>query len=82
MFKKKKNEPTLAELSQRYRAKIVIYRDAASLFRWRLLGSNGRIMADSAEGYSDRQHCREAVARFKAIAQNAKVTESSEDLKA
>jgi len=33
------------------RAKLEIYRDAKREWRWRLRASNGRIVADSGEGY-------------------------------
>ena len=32
-------------------AKLEIYRDAKRQWRWRLRASNGRIVADSGEGY-------------------------------
>jgi hypothetical protein len=32
-------------------AKLEIYRDARREWRWRLKASNGRILADSGEGY-------------------------------
>lgn len=34
--------------------KFVIYEDAAYDWRWRLVAANGRIIADSAEGYVTR----------------------------
>jgi len=33
------------------RAKLEIYRDSKREWRWRLRASNGRIVADSGEGY-------------------------------
>jgi len=35
-------------------AKLEIYRDKRSEWRWRLRASNGRILADSGEGYRRR----------------------------
>lgn len=35
-------------------AEVRVYEDAAGEFRWRLVGRNGRILADSAEGYTSR----------------------------
>ena len=35
-------------------AKLEIYRDARSEWRWRLRASNGRIVANSGEGYRRR----------------------------
>lgn len=34
--------------------RIVVYRDAANLWRWRKLASNGHITADSGQGYAER----------------------------
>jgi uncharacterized protein YegP (UPF0339 family) len=34
-----------------------IYRDAGGDYRWRVRASNGRIVADSAEGYTNRADC-------------------------
>ena len=36
------------------RAKLEIYRDRRGEWRWRLRASNGRIVADSGEGYRRR----------------------------
>lgn len=33
------------------------YKDAAGEWRWRLLAGNDRIIAESGEGYRDRQDC-------------------------
>jgi hypothetical protein len=35
------------------------YQDAAGEFRWRLVAQNGRILADSAEGYVTEEGARE-----------------------
>ncbi|MBW3537179.1 MAG: DUF1508 domain-containing protein [Actinobacteria bacterium] len=40
--------------------KFEIYRDAASEYRWRLKASNGRIVADSGEGYSSHSNAHRA----------------------
>ena len=40
--------------------KFEVYRDAASDYRWRLKASNGRIVADSGEGYASRSNARRA----------------------
>ena len=34
-----------------------IYKDSASEWRWRLKAANGNIIADSGEGYRNRQDC-------------------------
>lgn len=36
---------------------FVIYKDTAGQWRWRLFAANNRIVADSAEGYNNKQDC-------------------------
>ena len=48
-------------------AKLQIYRDARREWRWRLRASNGRIVADSGEGYRRRASVYEAVKRVRSI---------------
>ncbi|MFN8583418.1 MAG: DUF1508 domain-containing protein [Gemmatimonadaceae bacterium] len=38
-----------------------MYRDEQEYWRWRLRAVNGRIIADSAEGYHNRLDCRHAI---------------------
>jgi uncharacterized protein YegP (UPF0339 family) len=45
-------------------AKIVIYQDSSGEWRWRLVAKNGRIVADSAEGYSKLSNAERAASRF------------------
>jgi len=44
--------------------KLEIYRDGRREWRWRLKASNGRIVADSGEGYRRRASARQAAARL------------------
>ena len=37
--------------------KFQVYKDAKSEFRGRLLAANGKIIADSGEGYVSKQSC-------------------------
>ena len=48
-------------------AKVQIYRDANREWRWRLRAANGRIVADSGEGYRGRAAAYEATHRLKTI---------------
>ena len=41
------------------------YKDARGEWRWRLKASNGRIIADSAEGYKNMQDCLDEIDRVK-----------------
>jgi uncharacterized protein YegP (UPF0339 family) len=38
-----------------------IYKDATSQWRWRLYAANYKIIANSAEGYYNRQDCLNAI---------------------
>ena len=38
-----------------------IYKDAAGQWRWRLVASNNRNIANSGEGYHNKEDCRAAV---------------------
>jgi len=44
----------------------VYYKDHKGEWRWRLKASNGRIIADSGEGYRSEQECLEDIDRVKA----------------
>lgn len=44
--------------------KIEMYQDHGEGWRWRLRASNGRIVADSAEGYVTKPGVRRAIANF------------------
>ena len=40
--------------------RIEIYEDSAHRWRWRAIEANGRIIADSAEGYISKSHAERA----------------------
>jgi uncharacterized protein YegP (UPF0339 family) len=46
-------------------ATFELYEDEAGEYRWRARSSNGRIVADSGEGYADRSGGREALERVR-----------------
>jgi uncharacterized protein YegP (UPF0339 family) len=52
-----------------------VYKDARSQWRWRLKASNGRIIADSGEGYYNKQDCLSAISLVQGSA-NAPVYQS------
>ena len=62
-------------------SKFEIYQDASGLgfWRWRLLAGNGKIIADSGEGYSSKTNCKRAVDRVKEIAVDAKYSIWNDD---
>lgn len=57
------------------RAWFEVYRDAAGDYRWRLRASNGRIVADSAEGYASRANVRRAITSFMDAVDHARAGE-------
>ncbi len=50
-----------------------IFEDNAGEWRWRLVSSNGEIIADSGEGYASKSGAREATHRIKEYAPDADV---------
>jgi uncharacterized protein YegP (UPF0339 family) len=38
-----------------------MYKDRAGYWRWRLVAANNRTLADSGEGYRNKQDCRHAI---------------------
>lgn len=53
--------------------RIVVYRDRKREFRWRILHRNGRIVADSAEGYVRRASCVRSVKNLAKALSGAKI---------
>jgi uncharacterized protein YegP (UPF0339 family) len=47
-----------------HKVRFEFYVDGAGQHRWRLVARNGRIVADSAEGYSRHADCRKAAKRM------------------
>jgi uncharacterized protein YegP (UPF0339 family) len=39
------------------RAKGYVYQDKKSEWRWKVVAANGRVLADSGEGYKRRANC-------------------------
>jgi uncharacterized protein YegP (UPF0339 family) len=50
------------------------YKDKQGEWRWRLKASNGRIVADSGEGYKSESECKADITRVKGSA-NAPMVE-------
>ncbi|MXR50652.1 DUF1508 domain-containing protein [Halovenus sp. WSH3] len=57
-------------------AAFEIYEDADGKWRWRLRHRNGRILADSGQGYSDRGGAEDGINSVKRNAPNADVTDA------
>ena len=54
-----------------------IYKDKGGEWRWRLMAANNRIIADSGEGYTHKQHCQEMVTSIQKDAPKATVAEAA-----
>lgn len=52
-------------------AKFEYYQDRAGLWRWHLKAPNGLIIADSGQGYHNRQDCLTGIQLVKAYAPGA-----------
>jgi uncharacterized protein YegP (UPF0339 family) len=50
-----------------------IYSDAAGMCRWRLVSDNGRIVADSGEGYASRSNARRAAENVRSKVASAQI---------
>jgi uncharacterized protein len=59
-------------------AKFYIYKDAKGEYRWRLRANNGRIVADSGEGYTKKDKCEHGIELVKEQSPTAPVEEVPE----
>ena len=57
--------------------KFVIYKDRSNEYRWRLKAANGRIVADSGEGYVNKSDCQAAIDLIKRGASSATVEDTT-----
>ncbi len=58
--------------------KFRVYPDAKSEWRWNLVADNGRKIADSGEGYKQRQDCLDAIDLVKTQAPTAAIEEAQQ----
>lgn len=56
------------------RPRFAVYQDDSGLWRWRLVTANGRIIADSGEGYTRQRDVRRAIRVVRAAALVARLT--------
>jgi len=57
-------------------AKIEIYKDSKDEWWWRFRADNGKIIADSAEGYHNKSDCLHGIEIIKKQGPHANVVES------
>jgi uncharacterized protein len=55
--------------------KFEVYKDKAGQFRWRLVASNGRTIAESGESFSGKQACLDGIESVRKNAPSAQVVE-------
>jgi uncharacterized protein YegP (UPF0339 family) len=55
--------------------KFEVYKDKGGQYRWRLVASNGRNIAESGEGFSSKQACLDGIESVKKNAAGAQVVE-------
>jgi len=56
-------------------AKFEVYRDKGGQYRWRLVASNGRNIAESGEGFSSKQACLDGIESVRKTASAAQIVE-------
>jgi uncharacterized protein YegP (UPF0339 family) len=54
-------------------AEFEIYKNARLEFRWRFIANNGKILAESAEGYNNPANCGHAIILLKQQVANARI---------
>jgi len=59
-------------------AKFELYKDKVSNYRWRFRANNGRIVADSAEGYVNKADCLAGIAIVKSEAPAAPIEDQTQ----
>ena len=57
-------------------ATFELFVDSADQWRWRLVHTNGNIIADSGEGYASRQKCKQGIESVKQNAPEAEIVEA------
>ena len=57
--------------------KFEIYKDGKGEFRWRLVASNGQMIANSGEGYKSKDSAKAGIASVKKNAASAKIEDKS-----
>jgi uncharacterized protein len=55
--------------------KFEVYKDKGGQYRWRLVASNGKSIAESGEGYVEKQACLDGIASVKKHAADATIVE-------
>lgn len=51
----------MAKSAERNHMRYKVYKDNKGEWRWRLLATNNRVLADSGEGYKNKQDCLQGI---------------------
>lgn len=54
-------------------AKFELYKDKKGEFRWKLIASNGQIIANSGEGYTTKENAKNGIESLKKDASSAAI---------
>lgn len=57
--------------------KFELYQDNSGEYRWRLRASNGQLIANGGEGYSQKSSARDAIERVQEQAPSAEVEDQT-----
>jgi uncharacterized protein YegP (UPF0339 family) len=57
--------------------KFQIYLDSNSEYRWRLRAQNGKVVADSGEGYKKKASCKKAITKVSIFSIYAKIEDKT-----
>jgi uncharacterized protein len=58
-------------------AKFELYKDAKGEFRWRLIASNGQMIANGGEGYKSKESAKNGIESVKKNASDAPVEDKT-----
>jgi uncharacterized protein YegP (UPF0339 family) len=58
-------------------AKFELYKDKKGEFRWRLIASNGQVIANSGEGYKTKESAKNGMASVKKNAPTATIEDKT-----
>ncbi|MES3001356.1 MAG: DUF1508 domain-containing protein [Pseudomonadota bacterium] len=59
-------------MSKLRKGKVEFYKDRKGQHRWRLIASNGRVVADSAEGYVTKAACENGFVAVASLVETAR----------
>jgi uncharacterized protein YegP (UPF0339 family) len=59
--------------------KFVTYRDARKEYRWRLVAANGNIVADSGQGYKNKNDCLSTLESIRKMVAEAPVEDETQE---